>query len=622
MNIRGRLTEILGKFWWLLLILVVIGYFFTDIPIFKYIIYVIAIPIALLLFLPFIIQLFSPILALAWSLIEHFKEAQNMPFGKKYLFVPAALVAAISFATAQMILSIWVFILCFITWASVIGFFWTFILTFFGLAPLIIITAPFLAWYKVGFSEFIGMLIFFLMTLFWFGFSKLSFSEDYSRTPEDFLGYSPQIFLLGALSFQIIALPFYHFKLFGAGNVISDSGGFIFLLLSLIATFKWRAIKKKFPVKEREYLYRPSVWIYILGFVFTNILYLVFQRLEVPIAVITWLNVFFFVALIGRFIKLFPRKKTTSVKSDHSGYNKNNYDEKEFSNLEQDLAVDPPEAEEQIDDYSIDEIAEEIIAKREIIADLSEEVSSLKNELAVFEAEYHGRIGVLYVKLDELELAIKEYLKRIELLKSGKVKNLVDLEKEIEEQFKTDYQKIKEEKEEAEQYSEEYERVKEKPELDEESEKRLKSLYRELAKKYHPDMARTPEDKERFHEIMAEINQAYNDKDLQQLEELAVRLKTPEVVYYEETLVEEYERSLRESEKLDEIISRLEAELDAIRNSDTFKFKIKVDEAGAEGRDLLKEMEDGLKTKNGQKETELERVKQEFKNLARVWLNG
>ena len=619
MNIRGRLTEILGKFWWLLLIIVVIGYFFTDIPIFKYIIYIIAIPIALLLFLPFIIQLFSPIFALAWSLIEHFKEAQNMPFGKKYLFVPAALVAAISFATAQMILSIWVFILCFIMWASVIGFFWTFILTFFGLAPLIIITAPFLAWYKVGFSEFIGMLIFFLMTLFWFGFSKLSFSEDYSRTPEDFLGYSPQIFLLGALSFQIIALPFYHFSLFEVGDVFSDLGGGIFLLLSLIATFKWRAIKKKLPVKEREYLYRPSVWIYILGFVFTNILYLVFQRLEVSIAVITWLNVFFFAALIGRFIKLFHRKKTTSVKSDYSEYNKNNYDEKEFSNLEQDLAVDPPEAEEQIDDYSIDEIAEEITAKREIIADLSEEVSSLKNELAVFEAEYHGRIGVLYVKLDELELAIKEYLKRIELLESGKVKNLVDLEKEIEEQFKTDYQKIKEEKEEAEQYSEEYERVKEKPKLDEESEKRLKSLYRELAKKYHPDMARTPEDKEKFHKIMAEINQAYNDRDLKKMEELAIRLKYPEKIFVKESLEEEFERLMGESKKLDEIISDIENELDAIKNSDTYKFKMKVDEAKAEEKDLLKEMEDGLKTKINQKDEELKKMKQEFKDIVREY---
>ena len=261
-------------------------------------------------------------------------------------------------------------------------------------------------------------------------------------------------------------------------------------------------------------------------------------------------------------------------------------------------------------------LTEEITTKREIIADLSEEVYSLKNELAVFEAEYHGRIGVLYVKLDELELAIKEYLKRIELLESGKVKNLVDLEKEIEEQFKTDYQKIKEEKEEAEQYSEEYERVKEKPKLDEESEKRLKSLYRELAKKYHPDMARTPEDKEKFHKIMAEINQAYNDRDLKKMEELAVRLKYPEKIFVRESLEEEFERLLRESEKLDEIISGLEDELAIIKNSDTYEFKVRVDDAGIQDRDLLKEMEGELNTKIEQKEEELKKVNQEFKNLA------
>lgn len=264
-------------------------------------------------------------------------------------------------------------------------------------------------------------------------------------------------------------------------------------------------------------------------------------------------------------------------------------------------------------------LTEEITTKREIIADLSEEVYSLKNELAVFEAEYHGRIGVLYVKLDELELAIKEYLKRIELLESGKVKNLVDLEKEIEEQFKTDYQKIKEEKEEAEQYSEEYERVKEKPKLDEESEKRLKSLYRELAKKYHPDMARTPEDKEKFHKIMAEINQAYNDRDLKKMEELAIRLKYPEKIFVKESLEEEFERLMGESKKLDEIISDIENELDAIKNSDTYKFKMKVDEAKAEEKDLLKEMEDGLKTKINQKDEELKKMKQEFKDIVREY---
>ena len=40
MNIRERFIEILGEYCWILLIIIVgIGYFFTDIPIFKHIIY-------------------------------------------------------------------------------------------------------------------------------------------------------------------------------------------------------------------------------------------------------------------------------------------------------------------------------------------------------------------------------------------------------------------------------------------------------------------------------------------------------------------------------------------------------------------------------------------------------
>lgn len=309
MDIRKRFVGILGKYWWILLIPVGAGYFFTDIPIFKYLIYVIAIPFALLIFLPFIIQLFSPAFVLVLSLIEHFREAESMPFGKKYVFIPMALVSAISFSTAQMILSVWVFILSFVIWASVIGFFWTFLLTFlFGLAPIAILTAPFLVWYKGGFPLFIGIGIFFLITLFWFGFSKLAFSEDYSSTPEDFLGYSPQLFLLGALSFQVIALPFYHFKLFGAGNIISDLGGAIFLLLGLISAFKWRSLKKKLSIEEKEDLYKPSVWVYIFGFLVTNTLYVAFQNFEAPTAVLFWLNGFFLVALIGRFFGQFRRK--------------------------------------------------------------------------------------------------------------------------------------------------------------------------------------------------------------------------------------------------------------------------------------------------------------------------
>lgn len=308
--IRKRLFELIEGYWWVILIIIAIGYFFTDVPIFRYAIYIVAVPFALLLFLPFILQFFSPFLILISSLIEHFKESKNMPFGKKYIFMPMSLVGAMSFVTAQIILSTGVFIISFIAWASVIGFFFTFLLIFlFGLAPLAILTAPFLIWYNTGLVEFFAVVLFFLLTLFWYSFSKLAFSEDYySSTPEDFLGYSPQTFLLGALSLQIIALPLYKFEFFTAGDIISDLGGAIFLLLALVSVFKWRSAKKKLTKAEKENLYKPSVWIYILGFFVTNILYVEFQEMEVPTAVTYWLNLFFFVAMVSKFFSFIKRK--------------------------------------------------------------------------------------------------------------------------------------------------------------------------------------------------------------------------------------------------------------------------------------------------------------------------
>lgn len=311
-NIRQKLFGILGKYWWILLIFVVVLAIVTDIPIFKFALWGVGIIFALMIFAPFLFQLFAPAIFLISSLGEHFAESKGQSTGKRYFFIPAALLAAVGFVTAQSILSIWVFILSFLIWASVIGFFFTFITVFFfGLAPLAILTAPFVVWYQVGFVEFLGVVVFFLITLFWYGFSRMAFSEDYWKsTPETYLGYSPHIFLLGALSFQVIALPLYQFGLNGAGNLVSDAGGAIFLLFALISAFKWHAMKKKLSEEERKNLYRPSAWIYIFGFILTSLLYAEFeQKFGVPTAILFWLNGFFFVALIGRFFGLFKRKK-------------------------------------------------------------------------------------------------------------------------------------------------------------------------------------------------------------------------------------------------------------------------------------------------------------------------
>lgn len=309
-SLRKSIITLLIKYWWILLIIVGLIIYVTGIPILKVIIYTFGIGFLLYLFLPIVAQFFSPIAILIFSLIAHFKESQNIPFFKKYLFIPCSILAATSFAMAQMILTTWVFIISLLIWAEIIGFTLAFVLIFFfGLAPLAILTSPFLVWYNSGFSNFLGVGIFFLLVGFWYGFSKLAFSEDYySSTPESFLGYSPQIFLLGALSFQVIALPFYRYELLEVGNALSDLGGFIFLILSLISALKWRSFKRKLADFDTENLYRPPIWIYIFGLIFTNLLYLEFKELEAPTAIIFWLSSIFLVALINRLLGLLWQK--------------------------------------------------------------------------------------------------------------------------------------------------------------------------------------------------------------------------------------------------------------------------------------------------------------------------
>ena len=57
--------------------------------------------------------------------------------------------------------------------------------------------------------------------------------------------------------------------------------------------------------------------------------------------------------------------------------------------------------------------------------------------------------------------------------------------------------------------------------VDPDYERKVRDLFRRLAKRYHPDLAQEGEDKKQFEKLMSEINQAYMAKDLKALEALA-----------------------------------------------------------------------------------------------------
>jgi len=80
--------------------------------------------------------------------------------------------------------------------------------------------------------------------------------------------------------------------------------------------------------------------------------------------------------------------------------------------------------------------------------------------------------------------------------------------------------------------------------LDSKEQQEAKTIYRKLARRFHPDLVDLPDIQERRQEVMSEINEAYRSGDLQALRELEYYpdIRNPE----EEEQGEKWERLVRE----------------------------------------------------------------------------
>ena len=77
-------------------------------------------------------------------------------------------------------------------------------------------------------------------------------------------------------------------------------------------------------------------------------------------------------------------------------------------------------------------------------------------------------------------------------------------------------EEVSESEKQYEEYKKEEEEEREKK-IDPQKEEKIKKIFWDLVKKYHPDRAPTEEKKKEYHEIMAKINEAYRKKDIDTL---------------------------------------------------------------------------------------------------------
>ncbi len=127
----------------------------------------------------------------------------------------------------------------------------------------------------------------------------------------------------------------------------------------------------------------------------------------------------------------------------------------------------------------------------------------------------------------------------------------------------------------------------------------LKQLYRQLARRYHPDLAKDEQDRERRHEVMAIINRAYEEQDKETLRALLQSNGKNQ----DEKGIENLPLSMLKLRELQQKsadlalrIEELKMERIDLTHSVLMDLKIQNSIARAQGQDLLQEIANDLES--------------------------
>lgn len=118
----------------------------------------------------------------------------------------------------------------------------------------------------------------------------------------------------------------------------------------------------------------------------------------------------------------------------------------------------------------------------------------------------------------------------------------------------------------------------------------LKKMYREAAKRIHPDLSADANDRARRQELMAAVNHAYQQGDEAAITKVLDAYEcSPEAVQGEGAGAE-LVRVIRKLSLMKNRMNEIEAELQTLLNSDLYLLKVQADDAQEQNHDLIAEM--------------------------------
>jgi hypothetical protein len=227
------------------------------------------------------------------------------------------------------------------------------------------------------------------------------------------------------------------------------------------------------------------------------------------------------------------------------------------------------------DDIALLDKREQLAAVRSKLAELESDLAQTRAQLKTFEGRYLRQVGILYAELDDIEARIAE--REVDLYDSDSARHRAE---EARQRAQETHEAAFASAHEAEEF---------------EPPPSLKTLFRELAKRIHPDFARDDAEQKHFTLLMARANQAYRRGDIEALQRLLDDHREIHASIAGEGAAAELLRITRQIQHAERDIAALEAERRTLRSSEIAQLYLEAEDAAREHRDLLTELATNLR---------------------------
>ncbi|NHZ72216.1 MAG: DnaJ domain-containing protein [Aquificales bacterium] len=228
-----------------------------------------------------------------------------------------------------------------------------------------------------------------------------------------------------------------------------------------------------------------------------------------------------------------------------------------------------------------------------------------RTDIEAFEFEYEATVGVLLMQLERVEAEVDDYLDRIKLRRNEKI-------------FGTAFRSVEDQYRKTWQSPPSAPPPKKKAIVSENTEAQIKKLYRQLARRYHPDLAADEAERVYRTEMMTAVNDAYAARSLAELLALAKELKAKGQTepsgkgVSEIGMIQALEEELTRCQRR---LRQIDLDMQSLYTHHLVELSTEVKFGKQQGRDILAEMAEEVERQIARKTVERDMMKSQFDSL-------